>query len=205
MDSQIDVSALATEINSGVGEDIKTSIKTISIDRPDLTNIGEQYEAWSDEFKAIKKIRGTLLSELNAHFYIDTSVLESDTQSTEALNKLNAECVSKLKEAGSYLRTAKLKYNAALTSASIKYLVHYESMLDPSVEQSIMGVRNATKEKIKMLAEAKNKDSIALALLAHEEVEYFEGLVEEINKIMSAVRIAQEARRQEIKLGSYEQ
>lgn len=197
---------VAAEINSGVKDDLLQARKTIVMAIPDIQALQVQYHEWGEAFKMEKTIKGRTLVDWVQHFHIEIKQdADNDLLTPEWTRIKIIEIHDKLKEAMNYHRTAKLKYNEIITDGAVRYLSQYEAMIDPNNEDDAGAIlsRNVSKEKIKMIAEAKNKNVIAAAMIAQEETEFFQSIIDSLNQSFFTLRMINNTIGQDIKLGSY--
>lgn len=199
------MASIASDLNSGVQADLKESKKNIIMSIPDLVGLQTQYQEWGEAFKMQKTIKGKLLYEWLELFHISIKEDEDNIITPEWVREKIIEIHNKLEYATNLHRTAKLKYNEIITDGSIRYLTNYEDMVDPNNTGDMGNIlqRNVSREKMKMIAEAKNKNVVAAAMIAQEEVEFFDSIIHSLNQAFYSVRAISTTLFQDIKLGSY--
>jgi len=165
---------------------LEEQVETIPVSNSDEVTVSEYYARWSDNYKRTKRIAGKTLEEWYRLFHIDLSPLRVEDVAmidyTKVANVL-ADAGQALSIAYSYYRSAITKYNGAMVNATTAYLTAYEEIL--TNEES--PIRNLTKEKVKMIAESRNKHNVIMAMYAKEEKEFFEAI---IASLQSVIRVA---------------
>jgi len=166
---------------------VEESTEHISVATTDEVPLSEYYQQWSDEYKRQKVIAGKTLIEWYKFFEVDLSPLQVEDITMVDLGvatKLLAVASKNLAVAHSYYRSAIVKYNAAVINASVKFLTEYEEIMADSESP----IRNLTKEKIKMVAEARGKGNVVVAMYAREEKEFFSSIIQSLRDTINSIK-----------------
>lgn len=205
MEDVFSVENLASDINSTVTKNVHSAKTTIVLPNPDLTPLNEQYMEWGSKVMDTKIICGKPVLEWNIHFKIALKNDGVNELTTDYLLQKLALINNRLAEANYYLRNAKSKYNEIVTSGTDRYLAEYENIINPNGEVDVEKIlnRGVSKEKIKMIAESKNRPTILMAMIALDEKEFFENIVYTLKSTLDIIDLMLRAKGQEIRLGGF--
>lgn len=198
---------LASDINDTITKDVASAKTTTVLPAPDLTNLMVQYSEWSLQHMQNKIICGKSIEEWAVHFKVTVDPNNIESATADYILKKLALINNRLNEANFYLRAAKSKYNDIIANGSDRYLAEYENILKPNgeteVSMDLLLNRNLSKEKIKMVAESKNRATILMAMIALEEKDFFENVVYNLKSNLDILDLILRAKGQEIRLGNY--